>query len=98
MNYQIETTELFDRWLAKLKNRPTRYRVAERLARVEMGKFGNHKQLGEGLFELRFTFAAGLRIYCTLCNGKVVLLLVDGDNSMQSKDISRSRSILEELE
>ena len=98
MNYELETTPVFDRWLHKLKNKPTRHKIAVRLSRIEMGNFGDHKQLGENLFELRFVNHGALRIYYTVRNGSIVILLAGGDKSSQSNDIARARNILEELE
>jgi len=98
MKYIIETTPPFDRWLDSLNNKPTRLRIATRLSRVEMGNFGDHKQLGENLFELRFVIQGALRIYYTLRGDTVVILLVGGNKSSQSRDIRRARKIITELE
>ncbi len=98
MNYELETTPVFDKWLKGLKDKPTRYKIAARLDRAEQGNFGDHKQLAEQLFELRFVVGGGLRIYFTVRDGRVVILLVGGNKSGQSKDIARAREILDELE
>jgi putative addiction module killer protein len=50
------------------------------------------------LFELRFTFGAGIRIYYTLRGNQVVLLLAGGDKSSQSRDIEKAKAILNTLE
>jgi len=49
--------------------------VLARLARIENGNFGDYKQLSSDLCELRFFFHGGLRIYYSVCDGKIVLLL-----------------------
>lgn len=69
-----------------------------RLARVENGKFGDFKKLNGDLFELRFFFGGGLRIYYTIRNERVVLLLVGGDKSSQSRNINKARQMLNEPE
>lgn len=69
-----------------------------RLNRVENGNFGDFKQIGSNLFELRFIFGAGLRIYFTTQNDKVVLLLAGGNKSTQAKNIAKANELLEELE
>ncbi len=89
---------MFDKWLNKLKDKTTRYKIAVRLSRVEQGNFGDHKSLADQLFELRFIVHGGLRLYYTICNGHVVILLTGGNKSGQDKDISKARKILEELE
>ena len=69
-----------------------------RIDRVKNGNFGDFKSLGNNLFELRFFFGGGLRIYYTLRNHQVVLLLNGGSKSSQSKDIDKARQIIQELE
>lgn len=54
--------------------------------------------LGPSLFELRFFFGAGMRIYYTIRAGRVVLLLVGGDKSSQKKDVQKVTGLLGELE
>ena len=55
-------------------------------------------RIDNNLFELRFFFGSGLRIYYTIRSEQVVLLLVGGDKSSQSKDIKHAKQILDELE
>ena len=48
--------------------------------------------------ELHFFFGSGLRIYYTIKNDKIVLLVTGGDKSSQSKNIVKARNILMKLE
>ncbi|MDH3347264.1 MAG: type II toxin-antitoxin system RelE/ParE family toxin [Desulfobulbaceae bacterium] len=98
MKYQLLSTKQYDRWLSKLKDSTTKLRVLARLARVENGNFGDFKQISPGLFELRFFFGSGLRIYYTIHNGKVILLLTGGNKSTQKNDIANATELLLELE
>lgn len=98
MNYEIASTDLFDKWLKGLKDRTTRNKVLARIDRIQNGNFGDFKSLGDNLFELRFFFGGGLRIYYTIRNNQIVLLLHGGDKSSQSKDIEKARRIIQELE
>jgi putative addiction module killer protein len=72
--------------------------VLSRLDRMSNGNFGDCKPLANGLFELRFMFGAGLRIYYTLKNNQVVLLLAGGDKSSQDRDIEKAKALLNTLE
>ena len=56
--------EPFQEWLDNLKDPVTRARIRRRLDRVELGNFGDHEFLGDGVFELRLFFGSGYRIYC----------------------------------
>jgi len=97
MKFELQSTQTFKRWLSGLKDPVTRNKVLSRLDRVSNGNFGDCKALDTGLFELRFAFGAGLRIYYTLRNGQVVLLLAGGDKSSQQRDIDAARAILKTL-
>ncbi|CAK8724162.1 Putative addiction module killer protein [Candidatus Electronema halotolerans] len=98
MKYEIETSNVFDKWLAGIKDLTFRARIISRFDRIQLGSFGDHKSLGEGLFELRFFFGPGFRAYYTIKECKVVFLLCGGDKSSQSKDIERAKSIMASLE
>ncbi|WP_417916474.1 type II toxin-antitoxin system RelE/ParE family toxin [Candidatus Electronema sp. JC] len=98
MQYTLQSTKQFDKWFAKLKDPAVRTRVLARFVRVENGSFGDFKQLSANLFELRFFFASGLRIYYTVRQNQIVLLLVGGDKSTQSKDIEAASRLIDELE
>jgi putative addiction module killer protein len=98
MRYDIETTGVFDKWLAGIADIRFRARVAVRFDHIRLGNFGDHKALGGGLFELRFFFGPGFRVYCTVKKGRVVFLLCGGDKARQTKDIEKARNIMVMLE
>jgi putative addiction module killer protein len=77
----------FDAWFKTLDPQ-AQARIDVRLDRVSLGNFGDHKSVGEGVFELRFTFGPGLRVYYGLAGKRVVLLLIGGSKKGQSHDIS----------
>lgn len=98
MNRDIEATNHFEKWFKGLKDAVIKRKVLARLDRLENGNFGDFRQIDNRLFELRFFFGSGLRIYYTIRSKQVVLLLVGGDKSSQSKDIKNAKRILNELE
>lgn len=69
-----------------------------RLARIENGHFGDFKKLDNELYELRFFFGAGLRIYYTIRDCQIILLINGGDKSSQGRDIEKAKQLLSELE
>ncbi len=97
MTYTIQTTEQYNDWLDSL-DAGTVVRVHARLDRIKLGNFGDFKNLGESLYELRFFFGAGYRIYYTFRGDELILLLVGGDKSTQKRDIKLARQLLDELE
>lgn len=95
--YTLIETETYAAWFAGLRDRQAKARILVRLRRVEMGNLGDHKSVGEGVSELRLTYGAGYRIYYTLRNGEVIILLGGGDKSSQSADIEQAKTLLELL-
>lgn len=95
--YQIHQTDIFAKWLAKLKDRKATAKILVRIESLRQGNTGDSKPLGSGLHELRIHFGPGYRIYYTRKSGLLILLLCGGDKSSQSKDIFHARRILSEL-
>lgn len=98
MKYELQSTQTFNRWLAGLKDRTVRNQLLSRLARMENCQFGDCKALESGVFELRCFFGGGLRVYYTLRQARIVLLLTGGDKSSQSRDIEKAKALLSTLE
>lgn len=83
-------------WLLNLDN-SLRVKVIRRIERIYDDNFGDYKQIDSNLYELRFTLAKGYRIYYTIQNNVVVLLLNAGDKSKQSKDIELAKKYLKDI-
>ena len=98
MEFKISSTAVFSKWLKSIKDKRTQDRLTLRISNMRFGHFGDTKTVSNNLFELRFFFGAGIRIYYTVCNGQIILLLNGGDKSTQSKDIKKAQNMLEELE
>lgn len=98
MKYDIETTRFFDKWFEKITDIKFRARIVLRFDHIRLNVFGDHKSLGSGLFELRFFFGPGFRVYYTIRRRQVVLLLAGGDKSTQTKDIEKARAIMSQME
>ena len=71
-----------------------RKRINQRILRLEEGNFGDFKKLSDDIYELRFTFGKGYRIYYTKIENKIVLLINGGDKSDQSNDIIKAQKLL----
>ena len=83
-------------WLLDLDN-SLRVKVIRRIERIYDDNFGDYKQLDSNLYELRFTLGKGYKIYYTIQNEVVVLLLNAGDKSKQSKDIELAKTYLKDI-
>lgn len=97
MNYEIQTTDVFDKWSEKLKDRQAAMAIAMRLARVANGNFGDTKIIGDGVSELRIFVGPGYRIYFTIRNNEIIILLCGGDKSTQQRDIEKAKELAKNL-
>lgn len=93
---EVLTTDDFDRWLRKLKDRQARLRILERIDRLTHGNPGDVKPVGQGISELRLTYGPGYRIYYLHEGDRLVLLLCGGDKSTPAADIERAHHFADE--
>ena len=101
MRYEITSTEIFDKWLARLKDRQAVKAIVLRLARVEAGSLGDVKPVGGPIREMRIFVGKGYRIYFIIQRERVFTLLCGGAKSskkQQQQDIRQAKRILDELE
>lgn len=97
MEYEIHTTTVFDKWLKKLKDRTAVLAILQRIDRVKLGLFGDIKSVGNGVSEMRIFVGQGYRVYFTVCDSKIVLLLCGGDKSSQQRDIKKAVELVKNL-
>ena len=77
----------FDAWLAALKDKVGRARIAHRIRSAENGNMGDCEPVREGVSEMRIHVGPGYRVYFTRRGKVVYLLLLGGDKSSQKHDI-----------
>ena len=51
--------EPFTEWLKSLRDQRTPKRIQNRIVRIESSNLGDHKSVGDGVFELRVQFGSG---------------------------------------
>ena len=95
---EVQTTELFERWFASLRDVRARARIDIRIRRLREGNPGDVRPVGGGVSELRPTYGPGYRVYYISRGEELVILLAGGDKSSQSRDIEVARGLAEELE
>jgi putative addiction module killer protein len=82
--------DIFQRWLAEIRDGRTKAKIGVRVGRFAMGNFGDCRPLREGVWELRIDWGPGYRVYYSLIGKAVALLLCAGDKQRQSSDIDRA--------
>ncbi len=95
--FTIQQTDVFERWFAALRDQQAKVRILGRLARMEIGNFGDAKPVGEGVSELRIDYGPGYRVYFKRTGQVVVLILCGGDKATQDRDIKQAKALAKEF-
>lgn len=92
MRYAILVTEEYSDWFEQ-QTAKTTIQIEKRLSKIETdGHFGNHKNLEDGVWELKWD--NGRRLYYAEIPEQQILLLLGGNKNGQSKDIYYVKKIL----
>jgi len=78
-------------WLGGLKDKVAKASVIRRILRIELGDFGDHKRIGDGVSELRIDVGPGYRVYFGAIGRTIVVLLCAGSKRTQPRDIARAK-------
>lgn len=84
---RVEKTDVYAAWIDTLKYRAGRARILMRVERLIGGNPGLHRNLMDGVSELKVDVGPGYRVYYSQRGGRLLLLLAGGDKSSQPKDI-----------
>lgn len=87
---RVEKTDDYRAWIDGLKDLAARARVLMRVDRLIHGNPGTHRNLNEGVSELKVDVGPGYRVYYSLRGDRLLLLLAGGDKSTQAKDIAKA--------
>lgn len=90
MQVRVEKTDIYRDWLDALRDRAGRARILVRVERLIDGNPGQHRDLTDGVSELKIDFGPGYRVYYLQQGTRLLLLLAGGDKSSQQKDIAKA--------
>lgn len=93
----IIRTKAFDEWLRQLKDVRAKARIIKRLRSAERGNFGDCRNVGGGVSEMRIHVGPGHRVYFTRADNFTYALLCGGTKSRQKRDIQRARMMARQL-
>jgi len=94
---ELRQTQLFAAWVKNLKDRIAGKKIAQRLARLEAGLWGDAKPVGDNIWELRIDHGPGYRLYLVQRDDIVIILLCGGDKSTQTRDIAKAKTLAKDL-
>jgi len=87
---RVEATDEYRDWIDNLKDLRGRSRILMRVDRLIHGNPGSHRNLTQGISELKVDVGPGYRVYYTRHGDDLLLLLMGGDKSTQARDVSRA--------
>ena len=83
----VKETLEYRKWINSLRDRIGKAKIQVRVDRLVHGNPGEHRNLSNGVSELKVDFGPGYRVYYSQRGNRLLLLLVGGDKSNQQKDI-----------
>ena len=83
----VQTTEIYRDWINGLKDRVGRARIQMRVDGLVHGNPGQHRNLTDGVSELKIDAGPGYRVYYTERGNEFVIPLAGGDKSTQQQDV-----------
>lgn len=93
---RVVESKAFYRWLDGLKNEPAVRKIQSWIYRMTRSDelLGDWKCIETNLFEFRFFVGAGYRVYASIQDGFVLILLAGGSKSTQARDIKKAKRLL----
>lgn len=97
MVYDVRQTDEFAAWHRNPRDLKARLAIGRRLERASVGNFGDVKAPGCGLSEMCVDTGARYRVYFTLRERSLVVLLCGGDKTTQRRDVRHAQKLLSEV-
>jgi putative addiction module killer protein len=89
---KIQRSDIFNKWLKKLRDKEAKSRIYDRIDRLTKGNPGDNRFLGD-ISEMRIDYGPGYRVYYKDTGKEIIILLCGGDKSNQQADIENAKEI-----
>jgi len=89
----INKTDVFAKWLRKLKDPRARAIILNHIDRMEDGNMGTMEPVGDSVYEKKINYGPGYRLYFCIMGDTWILLLCGGDKSSQQDDINHAKKL-----
>ena len=91
---EVRKTDEFVSWFSALRDFRAKAKVlARHLQHPRTGNFGDCEPVGKGVSESKINYGPGYRLYFIQRGAAVIVLLVGGDKSTQSRDIAAAQEL-----
>lgn len=95
--YRIEKTAEFEIWHDGLRDQRAQLKISQRIFRLEGGNPGDWKSVGDGVSEMRIDYGPGYRVYYTVREQVVYLLLCGSDKKGQVKAVKKAKEMAKQV-
>lgn len=95
---RVEKTDEYRDWIDGLKDLAARARILMRVDRLIHGNPGDHRNLTDGVSELKVDVGPGYRVYYSKRGNRLLLLLAGGNKSSQARDIAKAIRMIHDYE
>lgn len=85
--------DIYQAWLNTVQDTRSKAKITTRVDRAALGNFGDHKSVGDGVFEMRLDFGPGFRVYYAIEKQKIIFLLGGGSKDKQQNDIDQAKAL-----
>ena len=96
-NYIENGRDIVKEWIKSLRDVTGRKAINRAILRMEQGNFGDHKPCRDGVWELRIHVGAGYRVYYSVVDDKIIVLLCGGSKATQQRDIDKAVEYLKKV-
>ena len=93
----VLSTKKYETWINGIVDMRTNVQITRTVGKMRRGLFGDWKDVGEGVFELRLDFGPGYRVYYAKVGHILIALLGGGDKGTQQRDIASAQKLWKEL-
>lgn len=95
--YRIERTAEFESWLDGLRDVRAVEKIAGGLVRIQSGLLGDWKPVGDGVSEIWIDHGPGYRLYYTMREQVLVILLCGSDKKDQDRAIRLAKELAKDV-
>lgn len=93
----VVATDDYERWINDIADVRTNARITRDVGKMRRGLFGDWKE-ADGVYEMRWDYGPGYRVYYAKYGNVVIVLLGGGDKSSQKSDLKKARRLWKERE
>jgi putative addiction module killer protein len=85
--------DVYQQWYDKLRDIKARIAIDRRINRIELGNFGDHKSLKDGIWELRIDVGPGYRLYYAIAGTELFSCFWAATNAHNAPTLSELKNI-----